>query len=74
MKQVRIIYCKPCGYLPTAEKMKKELESKFKGKIAVALEPGDRGIYDVFVGGKLVFSKHKELRYPEVEEISNFLG
>ena len=71
MKKVRIIYCKPCGYLPTAEKMKSALQSRFKDKISVELEPGDRGIYDVFVDDKLVFSKHKEMRFPTDDEIIN---
>ncbi|GEM_PF-484012 len=69
MKKIRIVYCKPCGYLPRAEEMKKELEKRLKGKVTVKLEPGDSGIYDVYSDGKLVFSKHREMRFPDNEEI-----
>ncbi len=70
MKQVRIVYCKPCGYLPTAAEMKNRLEKKFGSKVSVQLEAGDKGIYDVFVDNKLVFSKHKEFRFPTSDEIA----
>ena len=51
MKKIKIIYCKPCGYLPTAEKMKKELEQKFKDELLVELEPGTNGIYELILRG-----------------------
>lgn len=74
MRKIIIIYCKPCGYLPTAEKMKKELEARFKDEVAVQLEPGERGIYDVYADGKLVFSKHREMRFPTTEEIAKAIS
>lgn len=30
---------------------------------------GDNGVFDVEVDGKLLFSKHKEGRFPEHEEV-----
>lgn len=33
------------------------------------IEPGKPGQFDVIIDGKLIFSKHKEGRFPEEEEI-----
>jgi len=70
MPDVKIIYCVPCGHLPRAEAMKKELE---KTGATVELIGGDKGIHDVYINGKLVFSRHKEGRFPEVNEIKEML-
>jgi len=37
------------------------------------LIPGDRGIFDVTVDGRLVFSKHTEGRFPREDEILELL-
>lgn len=66
MTNVKIIYCVPCGHISRAEEMKKELE---KEGVSVTLEGGAGGIYDVYVDGKLVFSRHQQKRFPENEEI-----
>lgn len=65
---VKIAYCVPCGYLPFAENLKKSIEAHSKGS-KVALEGGKNGILDVYVDNKLIFSKHKEGRFPEIKEI-----
>jgi hypothetical protein len=41
---------------------------KAKG-LDVELVKGSNGIFDVFDGEKLVFSKHEEHRFPEADEI-----
>lgn len=41
---------------------------KAKG-LDVQLVKGSGGIFDVFDGEKLVFSKHEEHRFPEADEI-----
>lgn len=69
---VKIVYCKPCGYLPRATEMKVEIEKTLKLK--VELEPGENGIYDVYNDDKLIFSKHKQLRFPVTEEIIKLLS
>lgn len=68
----KIVYCVPCGYITRAEWLKKDLESKFE-KAKVELEGGKGGVFDVFADGELIFSKHKELRFPENEEIANLV-
>ncbi len=62
-----IKYCVPCGYLPRAKELKQKLEKEFKAD--VTLVDGERGIFDVTANGKLIFSKHKEGRFPEWDEI-----
>ena len=64
--KIKIKYCVPCGYLTKAEEFKKALEEK---GAEVELVEGDRGVFDVWVNDKLVFSKHEQGRYPEIEEI-----
>ncbi|MBO1319005.1 Rdx family protein [Acanthopleuribacter pedis] len=38
------------------------------------LEVGSAGVFDVYVDGRLIFSKHKENRFPEHDEIRQTLG
>ena len=65
---IKIVYCVPCGYLTFAEKLKKTIEGHNKNTKPI-LEGGRNGILDVYVDDKLVFSKHKEGRFPEFKEI-----
>ena len=37
--------------------------------VEAALIEGNGGVFDVVTDGKLIFSKHKEERFPETEEI-----
>ncbi len=69
--KVDIKYCVPCGYLPRAKELKQKLEKEFTAD--VTLVDGERGIFDVTVDGKLVFSKHKEGKFPEWDEIKSVL-
>jgi selT/selW/selH-like putative selenoprotein len=46
-----------------AEEIRKELDVK------VELKPGEFHSFDVFVDGNLIFSKFKEDRFPEPEEV-----
>lgn len=65
---VKIVYCVPCGYLPFAENLKKSIEQHTKDA-KIVLEGGGNGILDVYVDNKLIFSKHKVGRFPEVNEV-----
>jgi selenoprotein W-related protein len=38
------------------------------------LDPGTGGVFDVFVDGRLIFSKHQTGRFPFEEEILRHLG
>ena len=66
--EVKIVYCGPCGYITRANWLKKDLENNVKGA-KVVLESGDKGIFNIFVDEKLIFSKYKTGRFPESDEI-----
>ena len=66
--EMKIVYCMPCGYITRAQWMKKDLEKNVKN-VKIILEGGDKGIFDVYADKKLIFSKHKEGRFPESDEI-----
>ncbi|EZQ10594.1 hypothetical protein CM19_03975 [Candidatus Acidianus copahuensis] len=65
---IRIVYCRPCKYLDRALNLSKDLLSYFE-EADVTLVQGNRGIFDVYVDGNLIFSRFKEGRFPESEEI-----
>ena len=67
--KVDIKYCVPCGFLPRAKELKQQMEKEFKA--SVSLTEGDKGVFDVTVNDKLLFSKHKEGRFPTWEEIGS---
>lgn len=69
MVSVTIVYCEHCNYLPRARQLMKGLKDAFKDNVEVSLESGSTGIFDVYVGEELVFSKYKELRFPSQDEI-----
>ncbi len=48
--------------------MDAELHKKLPD-VEVKLVPGEKGIFDVFADDRLVFSKHREKRFPTHEEI-----
>lgn len=73
MMEIKIVYCVPCGYITRAKWLKEDLGKKVKN-VKVALEGGEKGIFDVYVDKKLIFSKHKEGRFPETDEILKMVG
>lgn len=77
MKTVRIKYCQPCGYMPRAFELAKDILDAhgmaYNKKLSVSMEPGDHGIFDVMIDEKVVFSKEKEGRWPEDGEIAGML-
>ncbi|MCP4022414.1 MAG: hypothetical protein GY729_11270 [Desulfobacteraceae bacterium] len=50
-----------------ADQIKNELN------LNAQIVPGSNGIYDVVVNDNIIFSKHKENRFPENNEILNML-
>jgi selenoprotein W-related protein len=70
--QVKIEYCVPCGYLPRATALASEIKNKY-GVDAELIE-GVKGIFDVYVDDKLVFSRHEEKRFPEPQDIFDRIG
>ena len=70
MPEVLIRYCVPCRYefkaIQDADAILKEFGDALTD---LRLVPGPRGVYDVEVDGKLVFSLDKALRFPETSEL-----
>ena len=65
--QIRITYCGRCNYLPKASSLAATLTRELG--IEPELTRGDRGVFDVAVDGKLLFSKHSAGRFPDDDEI-----
>ena len=54
--------------------MATELLEKYGNSISgLELIPSGGGVYEVMKNGKLIFSKKKEERFPELDEIRNLL-
>ena len=70
--QVKIEYCVPCGYLPRATALAAEIKKKYG--VDAELVDGVAGIFDVYVDGKRVFSRHEEKRFPEPQDIFDKIG
>ncbi len=54
-----------------AEKVLKKKKQDVK---SLELVPGEGGVFEVTVDGKLVFSKLKEGRFPEWDEVAGAFG
>ncbi len=77
MVDLEITYCQPCGHQPRAVDMVNQLLSTYgmplNKNLSIALKPADKGVFDVVVDGKLVFSKNKEGHFPTVDEIKKYI-
>jgi len=71
---VRIAYCVPCGHLPQAMELAKNLLSKYGQRLnknfSVTLDTTDSGIFEVYIDGVKVFSRHEQRRFPTPDEIT----
>ena len=71
---ISIEYCNKWNYLPRAASMATELLEKYGNSISrLELIPSEGGVYEVMKNGKLIFSKKKEERFPELDEIKQLL-
>ena len=71
---ISIEYCNKWNYLPRAASMATELLEKYGNSISrLKLIPSGGGVYEVMKNGKLIFSKKKEERFPELDEIKQLL-
>ncbi|MEM2967390.1 MAG: Rdx family protein [Candidatus Caldarchaeum sp.] len=71
---VRIVYCVPCGHLPQAIELAKNLLSRYGQRLnknfSVTLDTSDGGTFEVYVDDERVFSRHQERRFPTANEIA----
>ena len=71
---ISIEYCNKWNYLPRAASMATELLEKYGNSISrLELITSGGGVYEVMKNGKLIFSKKKEERFPELDEIKQLL-
>lgn len=68
MPAVKIVYCRPCGYLDRALNLAREILLYFED-VSVELQQGKNGVFDIYLDGKLIFSRYEARRFPEEEEI-----
>jgi selenoprotein W-related protein len=67
---VKVVFCKPCGFQNRALDLASEILNRFGlDGVSVTLVPGKNGIFDVYVDNEMVFSRYKEKRFPEHQEI-----
>lgn len=50
------------------------LQTRFGSAVSTTLVAGGRGVFDVEVAGKRLFSKHAEHRFPDPGEIEDLLS
>lgn len=56
--------------MPDAVSMTEKILNEFHRTVGKAsLVPGERGAFEVAIDGALVFSKHKEGRFPSIGEL-----
>jgi selenoprotein W-related protein len=65
---ITLEYCVPCNYTDRAKWTASELESRFG--TAVTLIPSAGGVFEVEVDGNIIFSKRRERRFPEMDELT----
>jgi selenoprotein W-related protein len=74
---VRIVYCVPCGHLPNAMGLAKELLSRYGQRLnrrfSVTLDTADGGVFEVYIDGERVFSRHEARRFPTSDEIAQII-
>jgi selenoprotein W-related protein len=57
MPEVRIVYCKPCGYLTKAQAVATALQRELG--LTAMLEPGKGGVFQTRVDGVAVLARRK---------------
>jgi len=71
---VEIEYCRGCRWLLRAGWMAQELLTTFEEELGgITLIPGAGGIFEVRVGGAIVWSREAEGRFPELKELKQRL-
>ncbi len=71
---ITIHYCSQCRFLLRANWLAEEILMTFGETLeAVTLRPGHGGIFDVYVGDELVFSKQRAERFPDSAELKQLI-
>jgi len=71
---IQIVYCRKCRWLLRAAWMAQELLATFEEELTeVSLRPGTGGIFEVRVGGELIWSRKEKGRFPEIPELKQLV-
>lgn len=71
---VTITYCTQCRWLLRAAWLAQELLTTFEQELAgVTLAPGEGGIFEIMVDGRLVWSRKTQERFPEAKELKQLV-
>ena len=74
LPRVEIVYCRQCRWLMRAAWMGQELLTTFEEDLGeVALIPGTGGIFEVRVGGTVIWSRKVEGGFPEIKVLKQRL-
>ena len=71
--KLTIVFCRKCGYQDRAVELARDVLNFFDD-VSVEIVPGDNGVFDVYLDGELIFSRHKERRFPLNEEVLSVIG
>jgi selenoprotein W-related protein len=72
--RIEIEYCTQCRWLLRAGWMAQELLATFEAELgAVALVPGEGGVFEVRVDGVPVWSRRERGRFPELAELKQLV-
>jgi len=72
--RVEIEYCSQCRFILRASWFAQELLSTFGNDLGeVALIPGTGGIFEIRLGGEVLWNKKQQGRYPEPKDIKQLI-
>jgi selenoprotein W-related protein len=68
--RIEIVYCTGCRWMLRAAWMAQELLTTFEKEVGeVALVPGEGGVFEIWAGEQLLWSRTAEGRFPEIKEL-----
>lgn len=72
--RIEIKYCTQCRWLLRAAWMAQELLTTFQDELGeVALVPGTGGVFEVFVGDEVIWSRAEHGRFPDIKELKQLV-
>jgi selenoprotein W-related protein len=72
--RLEIAYCTQCRWLLRAAWVAQELLATFEGELGgVLLRPGTGGVFDVRLGGEMLWSRQERGRFPELKELKQLV-
>ncbi len=72
--RLSILYCRQCRWLLRASWMAQEMLTTFSEELGeVALIPGTGGIFEIWLGDELLWSRKDKGRFPELREIKQMV-